>query len=626
MSAPPTVGDQTLGAISARISGIALTRPFGRVWRWGIGIALALTLLLACGIAALLYKGVGIWGLNMPVAWAFAICNYVWWIGIGMGGTFISGALYLAGKDWRNSINRYAEAMTVFAVSVSGIFPILHLGRPWFFYWLFPYPDIMNVWPQWRSSLEWDFYAILAYLSVSILYWYVGMIPDLATLRDRAQTLRRARIYGFLALGWQGEARQWRRFQTLSLLLAGLAVPLVFSVHSMVALDFSEGVLPGWHSSIFPPFFVAGALFSGFAMVLVLGIPMRRVLGLQAYITGRHLDNLAKVMLAVGLVVDYSYLTEIFMAFYSMDRYEIAVTLHRMQGAYAWLFWGTIVCNVLAIQFLWSARCRRNPAALFVIGLIGAHRHVAGALHAHRHQLVPRLPTVELGHVLSDVLGHRVSGRIDRTIFAFVPAVRARAAGGVHVRAAQTGAHADSSALMKPVHGAGLIAEFSSAAQLLDAARRARAAGLGATIQAYSPYPVDGLDGVLDAGEGHVALCTLLGGLGGGLATFALECYSAVYDYPINVGGRPLLSWPAFLPPALEMTLAGAAACGIAAMLIECRLPRFYHPLFDVKGFERASSDRFFLLLSAPAQSFDARGVRSFLESLSPLSVAETEA
>ena len=254
MSTPLLARDQDFGSISAQVSDIALTRRFGRTWRWGIAAALALTLLLAYGIALLLHEGVGIWGINMPVAWAFAIGNYVWWIGIGMGGTFISGALYLAGKEWRNSINRYAEAMTVFAVSVSGIFPILHLGRPWFFYWLFPYPDIMNVWPQWRSSLEWDFYAILAYLSVSILYWYVGMIPDLATMRDRAPTLRKARFYGFLALGWQGEARQWRRFQTLSLLLAGLAVPLVFSVHSMVALDFSEGVLPGWHSSIFPPF------------------------------------------------------------------------------------------------------------------------------------------------------------------------------------------------------------------------------------------------------------------------------------------------------------------------------------------------------------------------------------
>jgi Ni/Fe-hydrogenase subunit HybB-like protein len=361
---------QTHATVTEAISAISLHRHFGWYWLSGFAIALALCLLLAFGIGWLLHQGVGIWGINMPVAWAFAICNYVWWIGIGMGGTFISGALYLARKDWRNSINRYAEAMTVFAVAVSGIFPILHLGRPWFFYWLFPYPDVMNVWPQWRSSLEWDFFAILAYLTVSILYWYVGMIPDLATLRDRAPTLGMARFYGFFALGWRGEARHWRRFETLSLLLAGLAVPLVFSVHSMVALDFSEALVPGWHSTLFPPFFVAGALLSGFAMVLALGIPMRRMLRLQNYITDVHLANLAKVMLAAALVVAYGYFSEIFSAFYSMDRFELAVTLRRMTGAYAWTFWGTILCNVLSIQLLWSARVRRNHAALFVIALL----------------------------------------------------------------------------------------------------------------------------------------------------------------------------------------------------------------------------------------------------------------
>jgi Ni/Fe-hydrogenase subunit HybB-like protein len=360
---------RSYAAVTEAICDIPLRRRFGRGWLAGFAVALLLTLLLTFGIGWLLVRGVGIWGLNIPVAWAFAIANYVWWIAIGMGGTFISAALYLLRQEWRSSLNRYAETMTVFAVSVSGIFPILHLGRPWFFYWLFPYPDIMNVWPQWRSSLEWDFFAILAYLIVSILYWYIGMIPDFASLRDRAASRIRARVYGFLALGWRGEARHWRRFEKLSLILAGLAVPLVFSVHSMVALDFSEGAVPGWHSTIFPPFFVAGALFSGFAMVLALGIPMRRYLQLQAFITARHLENMAKMMLAIGLVVDYSYFSEIFTAFYSMDRYEVAVTLNRLGGAYAWVFWGTILCNVLQIQLLWLARIRRSPAALFIISV-----------------------------------------------------------------------------------------------------------------------------------------------------------------------------------------------------------------------------------------------------------------
>jgi Ni/Fe-hydrogenase subunit HybB-like protein len=295
---------ETYASVTRNVSAITLQRRFGRLWLAGFTIALALALLLSFGIGWLLATGVGIWGLNIPVAWSFAIADYVWWIAIGMGGTFISAALYLTRREWRNSLNRYTETMTVLAVSVSGIFPILHLGRPWFFYWLFPYPDVMNVWPQWRSSLEWDFFAIIAYLLVSILYWYVGMIPDLATLRDRAPTLARARWYGFFALGWRGEARHWRRFETVSLLLAGLAVPLVFSVHSMVALDFSEGLVPGWHSTIFPPFFVAGALFSCFAMVLALGIPMRKAFHLEPYITERHLVNMAKMLLAVGLLVD----------------------------------------------------------------------------------------------------------------------------------------------------------------------------------------------------------------------------------------------------------------------------------------------------------------------------------
>jgi Ni/Fe-hydrogenase subunit HybB-like protein len=351
------------------VSSITLHRRFGRLWLTGFAVALALALLLAFGIGWLLAIGVGIWGLNIPVAWSFAIADYVWWIAIGMGGTFISAALYLTRRDWRNSLNRYAETMTVFAVSVSGIFPILHLGRPWFFYWLFPYPDIMNVWPQWRSSLEWDFFAIIAYLLVSILYWYVGMIPDLATLRDRAPTLARARWYGFFALGWRGEARHWRRFETVSLLLAGLAVPLVFSVHSMVALDFSEALVPGWHSTIFPPFFVAGALFSGFAMVLALGIPMRKAFHLEPYITERHLVNMAKLLLAVGLLVDYSYLSEIFTAFYSMDPYEVALAKNRFFGAYAWVFWGTILFNVVQIQLLWVPRIRASPRALVAISL-----------------------------------------------------------------------------------------------------------------------------------------------------------------------------------------------------------------------------------------------------------------
>ncbi|HET6632700.1 MAG TPA: NrfD/PsrC family molybdoenzyme membrane anchor subunit [Rhodanobacteraceae bacterium] len=372
----PTVRDdallgagETLQSVTDTIADRALDRPPSRPWLALFLVALGLTGLFMVSIAWLLLRGVGIWGINIPVAWAFAIANYVWWIAIGMGGTFISAALYIIGKDWRSSINRYAEAMTVFAVSVSGVFPILHLGRPEFFYWLFAYPNKMTLWPQWRSSLFWDFCAILAYLIFSILYWYAGLIPDLASLRDRARSRGKQLFYGVLALGWRGEARHWAHLEALMLVMAGLAVPLVFSVHSMVGLDFSEGLLPGWHSTIFPPYFVAGALFSGFAMVLVLGITLRRWYGLGAYITERHLDNLARLVLTMSLIMAYSYLAEIFTSFYSGDPFEIGQSMARFTGAYAWVYWLVIACNVLVPQLLWWPRLRRSHALLLLVGL-----------------------------------------------------------------------------------------------------------------------------------------------------------------------------------------------------------------------------------------------------------------
>jgi molybdopterin-containing oxidoreductase family membrane subunit len=306
----------------------------------------------------------------MPVAWGFAITDYVWWIGIGMAGTFISSALYLTRQGWRSALSRYAEAMTVFALAVSAVFPVLHLGRPWFAYWLAPYPDRMGLWPQWRSALVWDFFAIAAYVVVSVVYFYTGLIPDLAAVRDRATTRGRQVFYGLLAMGWSGDAQEWSRHATLTRCLAALAVPLVFSVHSMVALDFSEGLLPGWHSTLFPPFFVAGALLSGTAMVLVIGIPLRRAYALESVLTADHLDKVARLLLAVGWVVTYGYAAEVFTAFYGGDPDEIAMMRNRMTGAYAWVFWSTIACNSVAIQALWWRQVRLNSLALMVIALL----------------------------------------------------------------------------------------------------------------------------------------------------------------------------------------------------------------------------------------------------------------
>ncbi|HYY59973.1 MAG TPA: NrfD/PsrC family molybdoenzyme membrane anchor subunit [Burkholderiales bacterium] len=357
-------------SVSDKIADLVLTRPTHWVWFLAFGIASLGTIAFVGAIGYLFLRGVGIWGVNIPVAWGFAIANFVWWIGIGHAGTFISAILLLLRQKWRTSINRFAEAMTLFAAGIAGIFPILHLGRPWFFYWLVPYPNVMELWPQWRSALVWDIFAIGTYLIVSLLFWYIGLVPDLATLRDRAHARWKQVVYGLLALGWRGEARHWARFETVYLLLAGLATPLVVSVHSVVSLDFAIGIVPGYHSTVFPPYFVAGALFSGFAMVLTLAIPLRHFFRLHDFITERHLENAAKILLACGWIVAYGYFIETFTAYYSGDEYEIAMVHDRLHGFYAPVYWTVLLCNVLVPQLLWWRAARRSVWTLFAISLL----------------------------------------------------------------------------------------------------------------------------------------------------------------------------------------------------------------------------------------------------------------
>ncbi|PYT20691.1 MAG: hydrogenase, partial [Acidobacteria bacterium] len=320
-------------------------------------------------VSYLLVKGVGIWGIRVPVMWGWAITNFVWWIGIGHAGTLISAILLLLNQSWRNSINRFAEAMTLFAVASAGMFPLLHLGRPWLFYWLFPYPNTMGVQPQFRSPLVWDVFAVSTYGTVSLLFWFVGLIPDLATLRDRTRNRWAKATYGILAMGWRGAASHWQKYETASLLLAGLATPLVISVHTVVSFDFTVAIVPGWHSTIFPPYFVAGAIYSGFAMVLVLAIPLRAMYGLGDLITMRHLDNMAKVMLATGQIVAYSYLFEAFIGWYSANPYETYAIWNRLTGPYRWTYYGLIFCNLVFPQLLWWKKIRTNVIWLFVISL-----------------------------------------------------------------------------------------------------------------------------------------------------------------------------------------------------------------------------------------------------------------
>jgi Ni/Fe-hydrogenase subunit HybB-like protein len=307
----------------------------------------------------------------IPVAWGFAIVNFVWWIGIGHAGTLISAILLLLKQDWRTSINRFSEAMTLFAVACAGMFPILHLGRPWLAYWLLPYPNTMWMWPQPRSPLIWDVFAVSTYATVSFLFWFTGLIPDFATMRDKAGNRAAQKIYGLLAMGWRGSAKHWARYQKAYLLLAGLSTPLVVSVHSVVSFDFAVAILPGWHTTIFPPYFVAGAIYSGFAMVLTLAIPVRRWYHLEDLITMRHIECMAKVMLGTGLIVAYGYGMEAFMAWYSGNEYERYAFINRVwEGGYWWTYWLLILCNILIPQLLWSRRVRLTVPLVFVISLV----------------------------------------------------------------------------------------------------------------------------------------------------------------------------------------------------------------------------------------------------------------
>jgi Ni/Fe-hydrogenase subunit HybB-like protein len=371
VESPPVIAPgYTPATVTDKISAVVLKKT-PKWWYVGFAISFAAANLLFITMLKLLFVGVGIWGINQPVAWGIDIVNFVWWIGIGHAGTLISAILLLLRQTWRTSINRFAEAMTLFAVAAAAQFVVFHTGRPWLaVYWLFPYPNTMGLWPQFRSPLMWDVFAVSTYFTISAIFWFVGLIPDLATLRDRSRHVFGKHVYGILAMGWRGSARHWHNYETASLLLAGLATPLVVSVHSVVSFDFSVGIIPGWHATIFPPYFVAGAIYSGFAMVMTLSIPLRKVFGLEDFITMRHLQNMARIMLVTGLIVGYGYVVEIFMAWYSGNGFEQYMITNRIGGPYRYLWFALILCNILTPQLLWFRKVRSSVLVLFVISII----------------------------------------------------------------------------------------------------------------------------------------------------------------------------------------------------------------------------------------------------------------
>jgi Ni/Fe-hydrogenase subunit HybB-like protein len=366
--APLITGEQTFHSVTDKIARIPESKT-PKAWYIAISISTSIMLILFGLIGYLVWEGTGVWGLNIPVGWGWAIVNFVFWVGIGHAGTLISAILFLFRQKWRTSINRFAEAMTLFAVMCALIFPGIHVGRIWVAYWMVPLPNQMSMWPNFRSPLLWDIFAVGTYFTVSLLFWYTGLIPDLASLRDRAKSRIRKIVLGIFSLGWRGGNRQWQHYEMAYLLLAGLSTPLVLSVHSVVSTDFATSVLPGWHTTIFPPYFVAGAIFSGFAMVMTLGIIARKLYGLENYITLKHLENMSKIILVTGMMVGYAYGCEFFIAWYGGNMYERFTFINRAFGPYAWAYWIMISCNVIIPQLFWSKKMRTSIPVLFIASI-----------------------------------------------------------------------------------------------------------------------------------------------------------------------------------------------------------------------------------------------------------------
>ncbi len=362
-------GDQTYASIDNSVGRLVLDQKIHKKpWFIMFAIGILGTGLLGVSIAWLLFQGIGIWGNNVPSAWGFDIINFVWWIGIGHAGTLISAILLLLRQQWRNSINRFAEAMTIFAVMCAGLYPLLHTGRPWNAYWLFPYTNILAMWPQFRSPLMWDVFAVSTYFSVSAVFWFVGLIPDFATLRDKSTNRIGKVIFAILSMGWRGSNQHWHRYEQMYLLLAGLSTPLVLSVHSIVSFDFAVSIVPGWNVTVFPPYFVAGAVFAGFAMVITFALPIRKLYKLEHLITDRHMDWMAKILLATGLIVFYGYILEIFFSWYSGNFYEYKLLINtRFTGPYSWAYWMLIFCNGIVPQLFWIQKFRVNPVSLMIV-------------------------------------------------------------------------------------------------------------------------------------------------------------------------------------------------------------------------------------------------------------------
>ncbi len=634
-------------------------RQTPRGWWFFFLPSLALLGLLGVAVSWLVWEGIGIWGLNQPVGWAWDITNFVFWVGIGHAGTLISAILFLFRQTWRTSINRSAEAMTIFAVMCALIFPGVHVGRIWVAYWMFPLPNQMGTWPNFRSPLLWDVFAVSIYGTVSILFWYVGLVPDLATMRDRAKTRVRQMVYGALALGWRGSQRQWHHYETAYLILAALATPLVLSVHSIVSMDFAVSVLPGWHTTVFPPYFVAGAIFSGFAMVLTLMVICRKVFNLEHIITLKHFDYMTKIILVTGTIVGYAYATEFFTAWYSGNPYEFFTFQNRAFGPYAWAYWIMISCNVISPQIFWSKRARASVPVIFTLSIVinigmWFERFVIIVTSLHRDFLpsswgyfsptmwdmmlfagsfglfftmfclfvrfLPMVATAEVKTVLPEANPHHHAGHEDghhgaahaaaevSTVVADAPPVESGTRSRWSFQLPMT-------SKLPPGPHYGLLAQFSTPAQLYRACEAVRDAGF-TRWDSHTPFPVHGLSKAMGLRRSVLPWIVLVMALMGAGLAFLLQWWVHTVASPLVISGKPFFTWPAFIPVTFEVAVLFGALGAVFGMFGLNKLPMHHHPLFKSRVFERASDDAFFISVESWDPKFNLSATRTLLQSL----------
>jgi len=616
------LGGQDFHSITETVSGVIERKtPVG----WWVVFLVSLVALggFAIGIPWLFWEGIGVWGLNVPVGWGWAITNFVFWVGIGHAGTLISAILLLFRQRWRTSINRAAEAMTIFAVMCALTYPGIHVGRVWVAYWMAPLPNQMGTWPNFRSPLLWDVFAVSIYGTVSALFWYVGLIPDLATQRDRSKSKIARWIYGALALGWRGSQRHWRHYEVAYLILAGLATPLVLSVHSIVSMDFAVSQLPGWHTTIFPPYFVAGAIFSGFAMVVTLMIICRWAFRLEQIITVRHLDYMAKIMLVTGMMVGYAYAFEMFTAWYSGNPFEAFTFKDRAFGDYAWAYWTMVTCNVFVPQVLWFKKARTSLPILFVVSILvnvgmWFERFVIIVTSLHRDFLPSSWdyfsPTI--WDWATFIGGFGLFFTMFCLFVRFAPMVAVAEVKTVlpeaspHHHPAKAPAPATADPLPPPpaedARDYGLLGEFDSPGALYRACEQVRDAGF-TRWDAHTPFPVHGLDRAMGLGRSRLPWIVLVMALGGAVLGFALQVWVHSYAYPHVISGKPFFAWPAYVPVTFELAVLGGALGAVLGMFGLNQLPRHHHPVFASTRFERATDDRFFISIEAKDPRFDPR-------------------